>query len=110
THFGDQGHAHSEYLNPLAESGWIGMFSWIAIIFFVFKTGFNLVYKAIDTKVKVFAAAILLGLVTYLIHGIVNGYSDQDKIAVLLWGSFAIITALDMYHFKGEDNLYNEEE
>jgi hypothetical protein len=39
----------------------------------------------------------------------VNGYSDQDKIAVLLWGSFAIITALDIYHIKGEDQLYKLE-
>jgi hypothetical protein len=59
--------------------------------------------------VKIFAAAILLGLVTYLVHGVVNGYSDQDKIAVLLWGSFAIITALDIYHIKGEDQLYKLE-
>ena len=109
THFGDQGHAHSEYLNPLAESGWIGMLSWMAILFFVYKTGFRLVYNAIETKVKIFAAAILLGLVTYLVHGVVNGYSDQDKIAVLLWGSFAIITALDIYHIKGEDQLYKLE-
>jgi O-antigen ligase len=109
THFGDQGHAHSEYLNPLAESGWLGMLSWMAILFFVFQTGFKLVYNATDIKVKVFAAAILLGLVTYLAHGVVNGYSDQDKIAVLLWGSFAIITALDIYHVEGEDKLHKLE-
>jgi hypothetical protein len=81
----------------------------MAILFFVFKTGFQLVYQATDIKVKVFAAAILLGLVTYLVHGVVNGYSDQDKIAVLLWGSFAIITALDMYHIAGEDKIYIDE-
>ena len=57
----------------------------------------------------VFAAAILLGLVTYLVHGIVNAYSDQDKIAVLLWGSFAIITALEMYHIDGVDKIYKIE-
>jgi len=109
THFGDQGHAHSEYLNPLAESGWIGMLTWMAILFFVFKTGFQLIYNATNIKVKVFAAAILLGLVTYLVHGIVNAYSDQDKIAVLLWGSFAIITALEMYHIDGVDKIYKNE-
>jgi hypothetical protein len=50
--------------------------------------------------VRIFAAAVLLGLVTYLIHGLLNNYSEQDKIAVLLWGAFAMITAMDLYHKK----------
>ncbi|MDP1727764.1 MAG: O-antigen ligase family protein [Bacteroidota bacterium] len=103
TAFGDQGHAHSEYLNPLAESGWPGLISFLAIIFFSFKVGLNLVYKGRNIQIRVYSAAIILGLVTYLSHGLLNSYSEQDKIAVILWGFLAMITALDLYHQQNED-------
>lgn len=100
TAFGDQGHAHSEFLNPMAESGWLGLLTFLGVLVMVFQRGLNLVYKANDFRVRIFAAAVLLGLVTYFIHGLLNNYSEQDKIAVLLWGAFAMITAMDLYHKK----------
>jgi putative inorganic carbon (hco3(-)) transporter len=103
TAFGDQGHAHSEYLNPLSESGWIGLISFLAIIYFVFQRGLFLVYKGRNIEIKLMSAAILLGLVTYLSHGLLNSYSEQDKIAVLFWGFIAMITALDLYHQKKQE-------
>ena len=103
TAFGDQGHAHSEYLNPLSESGWIGLFSFLAILYFVFQRGLFLVYHGRNVEVKLMSAAILLGLVTYSSHGLLNSYSEQDKIAVLFWGFIAMITALDLYHQQNED-------
>jgi putative inorganic carbon (HCO3(-)) transporter len=103
TAFGDQGHAHSEYLNPLSESGWIGLCSFLAILYFVFQRGLFLVYHGRNVEVKLMSAAILLGLVTYLSHGLLNSYSEQDKIAVLFWGFIAMITALDLYHQQNED-------
>lgn len=98
TAFGDQGHAHSEYLNPLSESGWLGLFSFLAIVFATFQTGMKLIYKGRTAIIRIFSAGILLGLITYLAHGLLNAYSEQDKIAVLFWGFIAMITALDLYH------------
>lgn len=98
TAFGDQGHAHSEYLNPLAESGWIGLITFLAIIWITFQKGLRLVYKGRTFEIRVFSAGILLGLVTYLAHGLLNSYSEQDKIAVLFWGFIGMITAMDLYH------------
>ncbi|MCF8253187.1 MAG: O-antigen ligase family protein [Bacteroidia bacterium] len=103
TAFGDQGHAHSEYLNPLAESGWMGMISFILIIIVVFVKGLKLVYRGRTVNIRLFSAGILLGLVTYLTHGLLNSYSEQDKIAVLFWGFIAMITALDLYHQNPEE-------
>jgi hypothetical protein len=57
-----------------------------------------LVYHGRTIEIKIFSAGILLGLVTYLAHGLLNSYSEQDKIAVLLWGFIAMITAMDLYH------------
>jgi len=103
TAFGDQGHAHSEFLNPLSESGWLGLITFLGIIFVVFQKGLRLVYHGRTTEIRVFSAGILLGLVTYLSHGLLNSYSEQDKIAVLLWGFIAMIAALDLYHQNPEN-------
>lgn len=108
TYFGDNGGVHSEYLAPLAETGWIGLLSFLLILFFVYKTGFQLIYKSKKYSVQILATSILLGLSTYLTHGLLNNYSETDKIAVIFWGSFAMITALDMFH--KEESLMNSEE
>lgn len=107
TAFGDQGHAHSEYLNPLAETGWIGLATFLALILMVFQRGLRLVYHGRTFEIRIFSAGILLGLVTYLAHGLLNSYSEQDKIAVLFWGFIAMICALDLYH-QNPENLEEE--
>jgi len=104
TAFGDQGHAHSEYLNLLSETGWIGLITFLIAIYLMFNTGMKLIYESDVFKIKFFAASILTGMVTYLVHGLLNSYSEQDKIAVIFWGSFAIITALDLYHHQKKQN------
>ncbi|OYU94747.1 MAG: hypothetical protein CFE21_13735 [Bacteroidetes bacterium B1(2017)] len=98
TAFGDQGHAHSEYLNPLAETGWIGMGTFLFLIVVVLYKGLRLVYHGRTFEIRIFSAGLLLGLITYLAHGLLNSYSEQDKIAVLFWGFIAMIAALDLYH------------
>ncbi len=108
TAFGDQGHAHSEYLNPLAESGWLGLLTFVSIFIISFKIGLKLVYKGRNMEIRVYSAGILLGLVSYLAHGLLNSYSEMDKIAVVLWGFLAMLTALDLYH-NPEPELETEE-
>jgi hypothetical protein len=39
-------------------------------------------------------------MITYFVHGLMNNYSETDKIAVLFWGGFAMLTALDLYYNK----------
>lgn len=102
TNFGDVGNAHSEFLGPLSESGILGLFSLLAILYYVLNTAFRLLYEAPKPRVRLMSAGIMLGLVTYMVHGIMNNYSDSDKIAVLWWGSFAMITAMDLYHNRGK--------
>ncbi len=100
TNFGDVGNAHSEFLGPLSESGAIGLLSLLAILYFSLHTAFRLYYEAPQIKTRLMAVAVMLGLLTYIVHGTMNNYSDGDKMAVLWWGSFAMITALDLYHNK----------
>ena len=40
---------------------------------------------------------LMLGLVTYFTHGVLNNYLDTDKASVPVWGFIAIIVAIDLY-------------
>jgi len=98
TDFGDGGNSHSEYLNPLCEMGLIGMLTILYLFYTVLNTGFNLFYTAHKPRVRLMALAVLLGMITYFVHGLMNNYSETDKIAVLFWGGFAMLTAMDLYY------------
>jgi putative inorganic carbon (HCO3(-)) transporter len=98
TDFGDGGNSHSEYLNPLCEMGALGFITLLYLFYQVLNTGFNLFYTARKPRVRLMALGILLGMITYFVHGLMNNYSETDKIAVLFWGGFAMLTAMDLYH------------
>jgi putative inorganic carbon (HCO3(-)) transporter len=103
TYFGDNGASHNEYLGPLSESGWPGLLTFIAIIYLVYSIGYQIIFKTSNIEVKIIAISTLVGLFTYLVHGLLNAYSETDKIAAILWSSFAIITALKQYHLHKEE-------
>jgi hypothetical protein len=46
------------------------------------------------------ALVAVLSLITYFIHGFLNNFLDTDKASVPVWGLFAMILALDLYHKK----------
>ena len=55
--------------------------------------------------------SLLLGLITYLIHGILNNFLDTDKASAPFWGFIAMIVAFDIYHVKADnDNKLEEKE
>jgi putative inorganic carbon (HCO3(-)) transporter len=88
TNFGIGGGVHSEYLRALAESGLPGLLTFLALIFIVFYKGIAMIYTSSRKDVKYLSLGIILGLVTYFVHAVLNNYSDMDKIAVPLWGFF----------------------
>ncbi|MFN3916969.1 MAG: O-antigen ligase family protein [Flavobacteriales bacterium] len=102
TNFGDLGNAHSEYLGPLAETGFIGLISVLILISVMFYKGGVLYIKLKDDRLKKVVMGLYLGLVTYFTHGILNNYWDTDKAAVPIWGFVAIFTAIELYHNKSE--------
>ena len=102
TNFGNQGNSHSEYLNPLSETGLLGLVSLLLIICYGLNTAFNLIYTTQSIQIKVILVGVSLGLIGYFTHGFLNHYSETTKIAPLIWGSLAIFTAIDLYHNKRE--------
>lgn len=97
TNFGDGGNAHSEYLGPLSESGFLGFLTFTILVGVVIYKGINLYYRLEDPEMKIILMGVLLGLITYVIHGVLNNYLDTDKASVPFWGFIAIIVALEVY-------------
>jgi membrane protein CcdC involved in cytochrome C biogenesis len=60
--------------------------------------------RAKEKSVKIIVLSVLLGLVTYYVHGILNNFLDTDKLSALFWGYTAIIVAFDISISNEEKN------
>jgi putative inorganic carbon (hco3(-)) transporter len=98
TDFGTMGNAHSEYLGPLAESGVFGLLSILLVIGTTLYTGIRVYLTSKRRTIRIFSIAVLVGLVSYYLHGVLNNFLDTDKISVLFWGYTAMLVAMDVYH------------
>ncbi|HEX7584033.1 MAG TPA: O-antigen ligase family protein [Prolixibacteraceae bacterium] len=100
TNSANGGNAHSEYLGPMAESGFMGLFTVLILIIVVSYTAIHTYSRTNDKRLKTIVMSALLGLITYYIHGIMNDFLDSDKLSVPFWGFTAIIVAVDIYTRK----------
>lgn len=96
TNFGNMGNAHSEFLGPLAEMGFIGMLSMFAIVAAIFYQGITLYnrWPEEDKETKTLIMGMIVALSTYFIHAFLNNFLDTDKAAVPIWTMCAIFIAL----------------
>ncbi len=92
TNFGDGGNAHSEYIGPCAESGIPGMLTVFLLVFMFLYYGIKTYIYADDKTVKIMSLCMTLSLVTYFTHGVFNNFLDTDKLSVLVWAAFSVIT------------------
>lgn len=92
---GNKGDAHSEYLGVLAEQGMPGLIIWIAMVLGSIATGMRAVYRAQTHPERIAALGILLGLITYFVHGAVNSFLDIEKVNSLFWSSLAALVMLE---------------
>ena len=100
TNSGDGGNAHSEYLGPMAESGFFGLVAVLILIITVIYTAIHAYSRTNDKRLKTIIMGALLGLITYYIHGTMNNFLDTDKLSVPFWGFTAIIVAADIHTRK----------
>jgi O-antigen ligase len=93
----DMGNAHSEYLGPLSEMGLLGLLSMLGIVAMIFYKSITLYNKwpEEDRKVRTLLLAMIMSLVAYFVHGVLNNYLDTDKAAVPIWTFCAIFIALE---------------
>ncbi len=100
TNFGNKGNAHSEYFGPLAEAGLLGSLTFVLIIAFVIFYAGRMYIRLEDPSAKALILVLLLGLITYFVHGTLNNYLDTDKIATPFWGMIGALVAFEIYHEK----------
>ena len=105
TNFGNMGNAHSEYLGPLAEMGILGFLSMVLIVIAIFYTGITLYirYPKEEKEMRTLLLFMILALVTYFFHGILNNYLDTDKAAVPIYAVCAVIIALNLNNVRQAD-------
>jgi len=102
TNAGNLGNAHSEYIGPLSDSGVLGSLTFIIIVVLVLYRGLMVYKKSRDYEVRVLSLSLVLGLITYFVHGFLNNYLDSDKLAIPFWSFIAMIVALDVFHLPKE--------
>ena len=96
TNFATGGNAHSEFLGPLAEQGFVGMLIVIALIGVTINTAVRLWLRMPDGTDKRMVGAALFGLISYYVHGTINNFLDLDKASVPFWGFTAMIVVMDL--------------
>lgn len=108
TNFGNKGNAHSEYLGALAETGVIGAISFLLIVILLIYKASMLYINLENPDLKILVMSILLALISYFIHGVLNNYLDTDKASIPIWTCAAMIVALDIYHFNNKKSTDKE--
>jgi len=107
TNAGTLGNAHSEYIGPLVERGILGLVFFLCIIISAFVTGIKTYYRVHDKETKMIIATTLTGLVSYLMHGVMNNFLDTENASVIFWGFIAIIVRVSVFS-KQDNNLENQ--
>jgi O-antigen ligase len=102
TNAGDAGNAHSEYIGPLSESGVFGTLSFLMVIICVIYYAVMLYPRMKNKEHRLYMVNMFLGLITYLIHGLLNNFLDTDKASAPFWGFIAAIVAFEVYHLNEE--------
>lgn len=93
---GTMGGIHSEYFGPMVESGIIGLLSTLFLFGIFIKTTMETFYQTKNREIKMLSLAILLGLVSYFIHGFMNNFLEQDKAAVIFWAILGMCSSLQL--------------
>ncbi len=98
TNGGNRGNAHSEYLGPLAETGILGLATFLGLIISVVVVSIKTYQRIGEPRVKGILRLAFLGLITYYLHGFLNNFLDMDKASAPFWGFTAIIASLSIRH------------
>lgn len=111
TNLGDGGNAHSEYIGPCAETGFVGLATVLALVIVSLYYGLITYRNSRNKTVRILSLSATLALITYFIHGTMNNFLDTDKLSLPFWGLFALIAVLNvMYIDKSTDWQYTLEE
>ena len=96
TSFGDGGNAHSEFIGPTAETGFVGLATVLVVMIATLYTGIISYIRSKRKDFKIISLAATLALISYYIHGLMNNFLDTDKLSLPFWATVAIILVVDV--------------
>jgi len=88
--YGRGGGAHSEYLQALSEAGWPGLILFVLVGAVVFRTLARNYFRAKNSDYQLFILLLMLSLLTFYTHGLLNNILHDGRIAALVWGMMAV--------------------
>lgn len=109
TNLGTGGNAHSEYLGLMAESGLLSVIAYVLLLIIVIYRGTMISRRIASRLEKVLIVSSIVGLITYVVHGVMNNFLDCDKIAIPFWGYIAFIVAMDTKYRLTAERVKSEE-
>jgi O-antigen ligase len=89
----------------LSETGIPGLLIFLLLLYLVFSRALKIYRTADDKPLKWLAFAILLGFISFIIHGAVNSFLDTDKASVLFYPAIAAIVAIEILHHGASNPL-----
>ncbi|MBK7391427.1 MAG: hypothetical protein IPI23_20860 [Bacteroidetes bacterium] len=69
----------------------------------IFRASRMIIYSD-DKHLKMLVKGLILGLITYWVHGMLNNFLDTEKASVPFWGFIGAIVALEIYHYTREEH------
>ncbi|MEI8203340.1 MAG: O-antigen ligase family protein [Bacteroidota bacterium] len=102
TDFGIKGNAHSEYIGPLSEQGLPGLLFVLGVLGTVIYTVLTILKRKLNPQTRQIVFILMVGLISYYVHGFMNNFLDSDKLSVPFWGFIAALVAIDLKLRKEE--------
>lgn len=101
---GNGGNAHSEYLTALTETGTLGLLFFLALFGLGIGLGLtkSLHLLPFAPQQGYLLLALSLGLITFMVHGVVNNFLNTDKVAVIVFLFLGIIDGVREWR-KGDN-------
>lgn len=96
TNAGDMGNAHSEFIGPLAESGFMGTITFLLVLIVFYYRATALYYRLPKGELRTIVLFVLISFTTYIVNGMLNNFLDTDKASVPFWSFVAIIVSIDI--------------
>lgn len=85
--FGRGGGAHSEYWRAAAEAGWPGFLLWLGLVLvLLYQSGRASADTLHRSRAAPFYLIVLISLLTFFLHGLVNNFLHEGIVAALVWG------------------------
>ncbi|MFN4257221.1 MAG: O-antigen ligase family protein, partial [Saprospiraceae bacterium] len=94
SNYGRGGGAHSEYLQALAEMGLPGFLLWVSLVAAGLGAGVWAFFSPENAASRWQMLAAVLSLTTFFVHGLVNNFLHDGRVAALFWGQMAMLAAV----------------